>query len=315
MSRPALIAGFLVALVGNAFAVNNFTTIRTVIEDTDMADNPICSVKDTINVGWTSDFPTVGILLWQQYPAPNVDGGNAIALLTDSSSTGLSWIANRDWLKDINDDQNAIVFLALYESGQTTYAIRSESFNISAIEATLSSSLIPEAPTSSEEIQPSTAEITSSKTDKVKTVMVTVTGVAATDGEKNSAASTDAADSSTAIQPKVSNTAGSEDSSGSATSTESSKPSSKGLSTGGIAGIVVGSIGTISALAGFAYMWRRKKRSTEVKNSMEFHIQPQSTQSTEIHIQKVTTPSSPARLAAYFRQDPRAPNSERFETP
>ncbi|KAH6995989.1 hypothetical protein BKA56DRAFT_695342 [Ilyonectria sp. MPI-CAGE-AT-0026] len=293
-----LLAGFLATLIGNGLA-DEF--IPGFISPENSPNNPVYTVGDSIAFEWVGMSGTnVGVIMWQQSPEPSVSGGNSISLLSDSSSTGLTWKVSRDWLVDIDDDETAVAFLALYQSGSTSEEFRSHSFNISAIAD--ASSDKPE-PSSSEEVTSSTAaeeEPTSTQEVLTKTVVNEATG---TNAAPTNAATTEVAGGATTAALTASDTS-SEEASSSTSKSSPESPSDSTLSTEKIAGIVVGLIvSIISALGGISFVRRRKKRAIEEADP-EIKLQPQqqssqtgqNTQSTHIHIlQPVPAPSHSAQ--------------------
>ncbi|KAF7556852.1 hypothetical protein G7Z17_g1090 [Cylindrodendrum hubeiense] len=318
MFRPVILTGFLAALVGKVYADtgnSEFTSIDTVEDDTDYTDNVVYTPGNKMTISWTTDYDKVGLLLWQVNTAG--DATNSISLVSDSSSTEVSWTVTADWLDSSTGDSDgyiAAAYLALYESGSTSYAVRSASFNITTSDDDDDSSSSSSAIESTEAA--STAEA------KTETVVneVTVTGAAATKAATTEAAvttdaaattdaaSTDAAGGVTSIPLTGSDASATADSTSTASASSTATPaaSASKLSTGGIAGITVGSVvSLLSALGGLGFVRKRKQRQRKAKAAaLEIKMQQQSQQSTQIHIQQAAAPSPPAPPAAgHYQQD------------
>lgn len=210
---------------------------------------------------------------------------------------------------DIDDDETAVAFLALYQSGSTTEEFRSHSFNISAIADTPSDK---PKPSSFDEVTSSTAAEERPESTQEALTETVVNEATRTNAAPTNAATTDAAGGATTTASAASDT-GSEEASSSIAKSSPEEPSDSRLSTEKIAGIVVGLIvSVISALGGISFVRRRKKRAVEEADP-EIRLQPQqqssqtsqNTQSTHIHIlQPTTTPGHPVQAPTPWNEPP-----------
>ncbi|KAK7423240.1 hypothetical protein QQZ08_009136 [Neonectria magnoliae] len=114
------------------------------------------------------DFDSVGIIMWQQYLLI-LDGNSQISHLSDSSSVSNTWKVSLDWIIGLEDGEDAVAFLALYEAGSTSGSFSSHYFNITSGEEKTVSSTAEEAK----------AESTAEAATKTVVNKVTVTGAAA----------------------------------------------------------------------------------------------------------------------------------------
>ncbi|KAF7553207.1 hypothetical protein G7Z17_g3789 [Cylindrodendrum hubeiense] len=122
-----ILALVIVAFIGNALADSEFTKPPPGEADDSYDDNVVYDAGVSVTWKWTSDLLNKDLLLWQIYPEAD---NNYKRILSSSQYSMITWTPSLDWVKNLRDDEVAVVYFLLYSTGETVPAARSHYFNI-----------------------------------------------------------------------------------------------------------------------------------------------------------------------------------------
>ncbi|KAK7408870.1 hypothetical protein QQX98_008931 [Neonectria punicea] len=151
MNSLTLLAVALVAFVAGVRADSSFVTPPNGGPAGNYQDNPSYDLGETINVEWQTNLSSIDIVIWQQYPTSPASS-NMVYLIDHTTSTSKKWKVSLDGLlSNVTEGEQAILYLALYETGNTNFDATCHYFNVT----------IPASVTTSATTATSTSESTS----------------------------------------------------------------------------------------------------------------------------------------------------------
>ncbi|KAH7136880.1 hypothetical protein B0J13DRAFT_81994 [Dactylonectria estremocensis] len=96
-------------------------------------DNPTYKVGKTISVEWTSDLSSMDIVIWQQYPAGI--GSGFVRLVDHTTRLSIDWeVSLEGFNTTVDDGEQVILYMGMYETGDTNLAATSHYFNVTVPE-------------------------------------------------------------------------------------------------------------------------------------------------------------------------------------
>ncbi|KPM43184.1 hypothetical protein AK830_g3362 [Neonectria ditissima] len=129
----------LVAFIAGVRADSSFVTPPNGGPANNYQDNPSYDLGETINVEWTSDLSSIDIVIWQQYPT-SPSSSNMVYLIDHTTATSVKWkVSLKGLLSNVTEGEQAILYLAMYQTGQTNFDATCHYFNVT-IPASLTSS-------------------------------------------------------------------------------------------------------------------------------------------------------------------------------